>query len=72
MTSDQAVHCSEIRKLASLIGPRIEQCRREGQLSCAVHLNKAREELHAALHSYNPASDERQLTLATEYSEQEA
>ena len=70
MTSEQSLHVCEIRGLASSIGSRIEQCRREGQLSCAVHLNTAREELYKAIRSYNPATDERQLELTQEYSEQ--
>jgi len=63
MTSDQALFLSELRGLACNIGPAIERCRREGQLSCAVRLNKAREELHGAIHSYNPGVDERQMDM---------
>lgn len=66
MTAEQATHFSEMRKLAASIGPRIEHCRREGQLSCGAHLHEARESLHKAIHSYKPECDERQLSMELE------
>ena len=63
MTAEQAAHVSDLRKLAASIGPRILQSKNEGQISSAMHLHQARELLHKAIHSYNPARDERELQL---------
>lgn len=64
MNSNEAsVFRSELHKLAAEIGPKLEQCKDGGQLSCGCHLVQARESLFAALRSFNPKIDEREPDL---------
>ena len=60
---ESAVFRAELHKMAASIGAMLETCKREGQISCGCHLVIVREDLHKALHAFNPRIDERDLKL---------
>lgn len=62
-SSEAALFKSEFHRLASDVSVMLTTCQREGQLSCGAHLVQARESLFAALKSFNPKTDERNLDL---------
>ena len=66
---EAATFRADLRKLAAEIGPKLEACRTGGHISAGCHLVMAREAIFAALHSFNPTIDERELNLALEIEE---
>lgn len=66
MDSDTALIHAQLRKLACECGVLLEACKRNKQLSAGARVHSAREDLLAALHSYNPKNDESQLNLGGE------
>lgn len=61
--SEAATFRAELRKTTANVGVMIEACRINGQISSGCHLVMAREELFAALKSFNPKVDERELSF---------
>lgn len=60
---DAAAFAADLRKLACELGVKLDACKDSGQLSSGAHLVCARDEIFAALRSFNPKIDERQLSL---------
>lgn len=62
-SSESALFKTEFYRIASDVSAMLTTCQREGQLSCGAHLVQARESMFAAMKSFKPNTDERNLEL---------
>jgi hypothetical protein len=62
VSADDASFSCGLQKLAAEISVAIARCHKVGQLSRAVYLTTARDDIYKAIHT--PGRDERQLILS--------